>query len=123
QKCMIGRVKLDKVDTPPLTVMRLQLRGFGIGKPRKILRFSGGDEAAKTVQFLADRIRKILGKLHQQRIAPPGIASGERRRLVRYLVGHAASFFSSGSLRIRCSLAGFIAQAPAYARQNRGKST
>ena len=92
QQRVIGRMELDDVGAVALAIMRLQLRRLGIGKAREILRLGRHDESAEHVEILADRLGKILGDLHQQRIAAPGIAACQRRRLVCYLVRHASSF-------------------------------
>ena len=89
---VIGRMKLDQVDPPALAVMGLELRRFGVGEARQVLRLRRQHEAAETVEILLDRGGEEFGELHQQRVAAPGIGAGERRRLVRHFVGHAASF-------------------------------
>jgi hypothetical protein len=90
---VIGRMELDHVDAAALPVMRLQHRGFEIGEAGQFLRLVRQHEAAERIEVLAHGGRKILGDLDQQRVTTPGVASRQRRRLVRYLVRHALSFF------------------------------
>ncbi len=54
-------------------------------------RFHDRDEAAERVEIPAYRLGKLVGKLDQQRIAAPGIAARQRRRLVGHVVAHAFS--------------------------------
>jgi hypothetical protein len=85
-------MELDQVDAPSLTIMRPEFRRLDIGETGQFLRLLRQHETAEPVQVLAHRIGKPLGKLDQQRIASPGVAARQRRRLVRYVVGHAQSF-------------------------------
>lgn len=68
-----------------------ELRRLDIGQARQLLRLLRQHETAEPVEVFAHRVGKPLGKLDQQRIAPPGVAARQRRRLVRHVVGHALS--------------------------------
>ena len=90
---VIGGMELDQVDAPSLAVMGPELRRLDIGETGQFLRLLRQHETAEPVEILAHRIGKALGELDQQRIAPPGVAARQRRRLVRHVVGHALSFY------------------------------
>ena len=92
QQRVVGRMELHDVGAAALPVMRPERRRLGIGEAGEVLRLRRHDEAPHHVEILAHRLRKILGDLHQQRIAAPGIAAHHRRRLVGHLVRHASSF-------------------------------
>ena len=92
---VIGGMEFDRVDAPALPVMGPQHRRLGVGEARQVLRLMRQHEAAEIVEILAHRGGKLLGDLDQQRIAAPGIAACNRRRLVGYLVRHALSFVLS----------------------------